>query len=265
MIDYHIHTAFSEDSDMDMDMAVTTAIQRNLSEIAITDHMDHDYQSPDITFELDTVKYFQTLEEVKERYSSKIRIVKGVELGLQPHILDWCREFTAQNSFDFIIGSIHTVQKQDLYSQFTRGKSKTQCYAEYLSDMYTCVKGFDDFSVLGHFDVIRRYIEDPDKSFPLGDYLDITEEIFKLLIHKGKGIEINTSGLRYSLDSTSPPLEFIQRFKDLGGEIITIGSDAHAPEQIGLGLDIALEMAKSAGFKYVATFSKGIPQFNKIA
>jgi histidinol-phosphatase (PHP family) len=99
----------------------------------------------------------------------------------------------------------------------------------------------------------------------LGDYLDITEEIFKLLIHKGKGIEINTSGLRYSLDSTSPPLEFIQRFKDLGGEIITIGSDAHAPEQIGLGLDIALEMAKSAGFKYVATFSKGIPQFNKIA
>ena len=267
MIDYHIHTAFSADSQMDIDLTITTAIKRGLTHIAITDHMDHEHYNPFIKFDLNIQEYSRVIDELKEKYKHQITIAKGVELGLQPYLLDWCRDFLDTNSFDFVIGSIHNVQKQDLYTKFTQNKCKHDCIQGYLLDLQECVTNFDGYSVVGHFDVIRRYIkdeDDEDNTINFEDYLDITTEIFKTLIHKGKGIEINTSGLRKGLGATSPSIEFVKRFCQLGGEILTIGSDAHIPTEIGQDLEAAVVIAKAAGFKYLTTFAQGKPEFHRI-
>ena len=261
MLDYHVHTNFSIDSDANIESVIESAISKEIKEIAITDHMDYDCKDP----ELDTQRYVLKINELIEKYKDKITIVKGVELGLQPHILDWCEDYLKKYDFNFVIGSIHVVKKLDLYwDDYALNRSKEQCFSEYLSELHYCVKNSSAYSVIGHFDVIRRYIYSVDRSFPLSEYFDVTNEIFKILIQKGKGIEINTSGLRHNLGSTLPPMKFVKRFRELGGEIITIGSDAHKASDVGYGFKVATEIAKESGFNYITSFKTGTPTFIKI-
>ena len=112
---------------------------------------------------------------------------------------------------------------------FYEGKTKEQVYRRYLEEIYTIIRSFNDFDVLGHLGYIRRYVPYDIKAMPFKNYDDIIEAILKWLIEHGKGIEINLSGYTYRLGSAIPEADIVKRYKELGGEIITLGSDAHEP------------------------------------
>ncbi len=263
--DYHVHTLFSEDSEMKLEEACEAAIEKNIIEMAVTDHLDIDYPDRSITFDLDYPAYSEAIDKAKKKYREQLNIIKGLEIGLQPHIMEECRQFLSGKDFQFIIASIHAARKLDLHSgEFSSGKSRKTTYREYLEEVYLCIKEFEQFHVLGHIDLIRRYGGYEDTSMKYPDFPDELDEIFRHLIYNGKGMEINTSGYRYNLGSTLPDLDLLKRYRELGGEILTIGSDAHTPYQLAEHFTLAYTMADKAGFRYLTRFPRGKPEFVKL-
>ena len=156
--------------------------------------------------------------------------------------------------FDFVIGSVHFVDGADPYDEeYWRGKTERRAYLGYLERIYECIRIHDDFDVLGHLTYVSRSVYNPTKNLlEYRDYSDICDEIMKTVADKGKGMEINTSGVDRVGDFL-PSLDFIRRFRELGGEIVTVGSDAHDDSRMGQYVDGAIEIAREV-FGYVCTF-----------
>lgn len=263
MFDYHIHTNFSPDSAMTMKEAIETSISKGLKEISITDHIDYDYDGNGNNIEFDINSYYSAIEDYKLKYPS-ITIKRGVELGLQPHLISRYARLIDSNSFDFVIASIHSVEKTDLYmGNFFVKKTQLEAYHKYYKELYDVINHFDGFNVLGHLDVIKRYGA-YDIPLPLADFHEVTGLILNKLIEKNKGIELNTSGLRYQVGDYHPALEVFKLYHSLGGEIITIGSDAHQKHHLAFDFRKALKALKEIGFKYICTFERMKAEYNKI-
>ncbi len=261
MYDYHTHTSFSEDSNTPMREMVEAACKMGIREMAITDHYDPDYP---ISFGIDLPRYQRALNKTKEEYQGRIKILKGVEIGIQlGETLERCREAANSFDYDFIIGSFHCAEGYEICDpEFFQRRSAEASYIAFYTTVRDGLLKYKDYDVLGHFNVIDRHIHPiPDDSV----YWYLVEEILKTVIADGKGLEINTSSFRYGMgERTTPSKEILQRFRELGGEIVTIGSDAHRPRDVGYGFDIAVEMIKSAGLKYLATFDQRIVNFVKL-
>lgn len=267
MMDYHLHSTYSIDSLMSMEDACLRAIQAGLAEIAFTDHIDIDW--PDTTippFDIRMLdKYFEDIEKMRDRFRGQLVIKRGIEIGLQPHILDECADIVESYPFDFVIGSIHLIDSLDPYvGEFYKGKTKKQCYEEYYQEVLKLIKSFDQFNVLGHLDYIKRYSPFPVEENDHLVGIHIIDEILKTLIHKGKGLEVNTSGYRHASESPMPHPDIIKRYRELGGEIITLGSDAHAPEQVAFKFETALQEIKRSGFNSLTSFTAMQPEFVSI-
>ncbi|MGL6107663.1 histidinol-phosphatase HisJ family protein [Romboutsia sp.] len=261
--DYHMHSNFSNDSKSSMEDMIKKSIDLGLKEICFTDHVDYDVDTdygPPIIFD----EYFNKLENLQDKYKNKISIKKGIEFGLQKQIVDTCSSVANQYPFDFIICSIHSIDKLDLYfGEFFKGKNQHEAYEMYFNELYSVVKTYKDYSVLGHLDLIKRY-GDYNKLLDDKLFSDIIETILKQIIQDGKGIEINTSCYRYNLPDLTPSRYILNMYKELGGEIITTGSDSHMPSQIAYKFDYIYSYLKSIGFKYVCKFDKMNPEFIKI-
>lgn len=265
MFDCHVHSSFSGDSDMNCDTALNTALDIGLEGIAFTDHLDYDYPDYDDVFLIDFDKYSVFMDELKKNYTGRIKVLKGIEVGIQPHVIESSLEVVNKYDFDLVIASVHIVDKLDLHNgDFCKSKTQKEAYTRYLEEVLKTVNSFSNFDIFGHIDLIRRYGCYDDKTLKYTDYMDLIDEILAKLISMGKGIEVNTSGFRYSLNSPMPDFEIIKRFKELGGEIISTSSDAHYPEHIGYKFDYLKEMLKKAGFSYTAHFEQRKPMFTKI-
>lgn len=260
--DYHMHTNFSSDSDANIEDMIETAISLGLKEIAITDHLDYQYPDPEFPFLLDYDAYSQKIAQMQEKYSEKIIIRKGIEFGLQAHVKKETDAFYQNGTFDFVIGSTHCVKGLELYgNSFYQGKTQHDAYLEYFEDLYNNVKIYNSFDVYGHIDYVNRYGDYNNRNLNYTEFQEIIDEILKLLIQKGKGIEINTSGIKYGLGYVHPKIEILKRYKQLGGEIITVGSDAHAPNRIAANFKEAYELLHSVGFQAITVFEKQQPRF----
>lgn len=265
MFDCHVHSSFSGDSDMNCDTALNTALDIGLEGIAFTDHLDYDYPDYDDVFLIDFDKYSVFMDELKKNYTGRIKVLKGIEVGIQPHVIESSLEVVNKYDFDLVIASVHIVDKLDLHNgDFCKSKTQKEAYTRYLEEVLKTVNSFSNFDIFGHIDLIRRYGCYDDKTLKYTDYMDLIDEILAKLISMGKGIEVNTSGFRYNLNSPMPDFEIIKRFKELGGEIISTSSDAHYPEHIGYKFDYLKEMLKKAGFSYTAHFEQRKPMFTKI-
>jgi histidinol-phosphatase (PHP family) len=241
------------------------AIERNIVEIAVTDHLDIDYPDRDFQFDLDYAAYSTAIDHAREKYHGRLNIIKGIEIGLQAHILDECAAFLEGKDFQFVIASVHAVSGMDLSGdEYYRQKTKKAAYIEYLEALLACIKNFKAFNVVGHVDLLRRYGSYRDKSMKHSDFGDLLDLVFEELISTGRGLEINTSGFRYKLQSTLPDLDLLKRYRELGGEILTIGSDAHTPHHLAYYFSAAYQVVKKAGFDYITRFPHGKPEFVKI-
>ena len=262
--DVHMHCGFSNDSETRPEDMVESAIAKGLSVICFTDHYDKDNLDWGDEAIFDVESYFQKMIELQEEYRDQIDIRIGAEIGMQPYLAEYYQDFMAQHPFDFVIGSVHSVLEHDVALDFFQKHSDPEGYKIYFEEMLQDVQKIKSYDVLGHLDYIVRYSNQGSKGFDLNDYMDIIEEILKQVIAHGKGIEMNMSGLKYGLGAPHPQPEIIKRYRELGGEIITVGADGHIPEHIAYDYHLADNILKSCGFKYYTEFKGRKPLFVKI-
>lgn len=273
--DMHMHTWFSTDSEAcPRDMA-DEAVRKGLKTICFTDHFDKDDLEWGEEGIFDVDAYFVEMQKLQEEYAGKLNIRIGIELGLRTYLKDYYEELTKKYPFDFVIGSVHNVPyKKDaegniLYTDPAADKLFTdrtdkEAYRLMMETTLENVRTSDCFQTLGHLDYVVRYGKSREKEYSYTDYADIIDEILKLLIEKEKGLEVNSAGLKYGLPFAHPHPDVLKRYRELGGEIITIGADAHKPEHIAYDFAKAEEILKSCGFKYYTEFFEQKPVFKQL-
>ncbi len=264
LYDYHIHTNFSLDSDAKLKDIVEFAINKGLKEIAITNHIEPNVITG-IIEDRNFANHLLEIESLQNEFKNEIKILKGAEATLYTNNEKNHNDFINKYSeLDFIIGSPHSINRKDLHMYFDFTKyTKKECYEMYLREIISCIPNHN-FNVYGHLDFISRYSNYENPFMLYKDFSDLIDEVLKLLIKHDKGLELNTSGIRYGIDSFYPSKEILTRYKQLGGEIITVGSDSHAFNTLGDHFDIAYNYLKDCGFNSITTFEKMKPEQIKI-
>lgn len=261
MFDFHLHTELSFDSEETAENIINAAKQKGFKEICFTDHFDL-HRDRDVQNEIFDIKQYSEKYDVLSEKGIIVR--KGVELGLTEWNVPEASALLNSRHFDFVIGSVHYVDEKDpYYKEYWEGLTVKEAFEKYLLKILECVKLHDDFDVLGHLSYVARQEHNPTgKPLQLSEVLDITDEIMKVLVSKGKGMEINTSGVD-KIGDFLPSKDFFIRFKELGGEIVTVGSDAHSAERVGQYVPEALQILKDV-FGHVCTFDRRKPIFYKL-
>ncbi|MFP4456553.1 MAG: histidinol-phosphatase HisJ family protein [Clostridia bacterium] len=255
MVDYHVHSNYSVDAIASLEENIKKAIELNMSEICFTDHIDYE-KSPyirEVPFLFDIDKFFKEINILKKKYKSKIKIVAGVEIGMQPDVIDNINKLINNYEFDFLLGSIHNVSKVDLYSDKILEGPIDEVWTKYFEEMLECIRAIDKLNSIGHFDLPKRY-NLKFKPYDIKADQDLIETIFKEMIERKIALEINTGGFSYGLDSPNPSIDFIDLYISLGGELFTIGSDSHSVEQLGRDLYKGYKVLYDKGIKEIVVF-----------
>lgn len=278
-VDYHIHSYYSDDCNNPMEQIVKDAISMNLDEICFTDHVSlgikHDWTTNLDTYDFHEKEnlphmnikypaYFKEIESLNNKYKNDIKILRGMEYGMQRHTIDLFRDLYKKYPLDFIILSCHEIENKELWlQQYQEGKTQIEYNRGYYNEILTIIKQFKNYSVLGHLDMIVRY--DKQGKCPFEYVEDIVREILKIVVEDNRGIEINTSCYRYKLGDLTPSKKILEIYKELGGKILTIGSDAHRQEAfLNSHIKETLPILKDMGFEYICTYRNMVPIFNKI-
>lgn len=273
--DYHVHTEFSDDSVYPMEDVIKDAIAMGMDEICITDHVDYgvkddwdsgktiEYRNGEPLANVDYPRYIKKIEEMRRFYGNKISIKTGLEFGMQVHTVPQYEALFRRYAYDFIILSVHQVENREFWTQdFQKGRTQQEYNERYYEEMLHLVKCYQHYSVLGHMDLITRY--DNAGPYPFEKIKPIVTDILKIVIADGKGIELNTSYHRYGLKDTTPSVEILKLYRDLGGKVITIGSDSHKPEHLGAHIIEAKALLKDLGFHSFCTYDKMQMIFHKL-
>lgn len=274
--DYHMHTYYSDDSQYEMEKAVKKAIELGLNEICFTDHVDYgikleheDYmrlneeERKNRVANVDYEHYFEEIHQLQVKYKDRITIKQGMEFGIQTHTIPAFQTLFNRYDFDFIILSCHQVEDKEFWTQdFQKGRSQQVYNERYYEEILNVIKVYKDYSVLGHLDLLKRY--DLKGEYPFEKTKEIITEILKIVIANKKGIEINTSSFYYGLNDLMPSKNILKLYHDLGGTILTIGSDSHKEEQVGAHIEEIHEELKKIGFKQICTFDKMKPIFHDL-
>lgn len=265
MFDYHIHSEFSDDSTEKMKNILEEAIKKGGKKICFTEHKEFNYPDEDIKFNLNYNEYKKEVEKIKAIYKEKIEIYMGVEIGIQAgeKNIQEIIEYTKEHKFDFILASAHCLDGVGLYGMDPKINNLDDLFSRYFNEMLDVFKKFNDYDVVGHIDLIRRYFIGA-QDHKLEKSKEVLKELFTHIIKEGKGIEVNTGGLFYDSASINPTLDILKLYKKMGGTIVTIGSDSHIAERVLTHYEKALEFLKDAGFEYITTFSQRKKEFHKI-
>jgi len=259
MYDYHLHSTYSQDGHLTINEICDIQIRNGFKEIAITDHVDYQF-SGHRDFVLDYENYSKDIARAKETYGGELEIIKGVEIGLQPNTIQQNIDFVTNHQFDFVIGSVHFVNSFNLFNgDFCSNRKREDAYREYLQFLEDAINGFQYFNVLGHLDGVRRYPHFEDRVISTEEFPELLDRILIQLINTGRGIEVNSSGFRFQVEDTLPSLNIVKRYRELGGEIITAGSDAHKENACGAKIKEAYGVIKAGGFNHICLFRDGKP------
>ena len=263
-IDYHIHSRHSFDGEASIRDICLAAIDRGMNEIAITDHLDI-YSDKPFEHILDVDACYNEIDAAREEFKGKLLIKKGVELGQPQCNPGDASRFFEKYSPDFVIGSVHNMESDlDLYYYDWSQHDEFKVYDHYIDWLMELAQNYD-FDVMGHITYPLRYIfEARGTRFPLERYTGRFTELFRVLIEKGRGIECNTSGWFQKINEPLPPLELLKLYRSNGGEIITLGSDAHKIPQVSLTIARGKELLREAGFKYITSFTGRKPEFHTL-
>lgn len=298
--DYHVHTEYSDDSFYPMEKVVKDAIAMGIEEICFTDHVDYgiktdpEYLNERIRAEyernavqmpagddpcwrdpvwltdrketllnVDYPRYVEEIRRLQEKYQGKIVIKMGLEFGIQTHTIWKYEKLFRRFPFDFILLSIHQVEDKEFWTQeFQAGRSQEEYHARYYQEMYDVVTRFHDYSVLAHMDLITRY--DKNGAYPFEKIEPYVRSILEQVIQDGKGIEVNTSSFYYGLKDLTPSRHILKLYRELGGTIVTVGSDSHKEVQLGAHIPEIYQELKQMGFGYVCTYEKMQPVYHEL-
>ncbi len=266
-IDLHMHTKSSFDGNYSAELMCESAVKNELSVIAITDHFDVDfYERHNLGTRQQTS--YEGICSAQQAFDGKITLLRGIEMGQPTYDLPLTEKSLARYDYDFVIGSIHNLRGMPDFSDLDYPNlSQAEIYAlfdKYFEEELILAK-WNGFDTLAHLTYPMRYIVQSGRTdIDPARFDDVADEIFKVLIANGKALEINTSGLRQPIGKTMPTENYVRRFRELGGELLTLGSDAHFTEHVGAGIDNGYEIAENCGFKYVTYFKNRKPVQIKI-
>ena len=237
--DSHLHTyPFSQDSRQSIEELVHALGQQSLGGI-LTEHLDFDYPLDANIVLFNPEEYFEKYLPLRSDH-----LLLGVEIGLQESCRSQNTEVAKDHPWDFVLGSVHLLHGQDLYGPtYYKDRSKNEVYQDYLHALITETSELDDFDSLGHIDYICRYNSYADPNLHYADFPDLWDQLFKVLIYKEKALELNTRRLTQD-GATDSLFVLLKRYRELGGNYLTIGSDAHMPHSVGNQLDLAYHMAE---------------------
>ena len=266
--DNHVHTNFSTDGTATMEAQLLRAKALGLSSLCFTDHIDSDV--PRARYQMDFLfsveEYFSAIEKLQEQYSD-FPLRAGVELGLKRDVLPQCLSLTENFPFDFVIGSTHLVEDMDpYYQEYWEGNGEIGGIARYYETTLENVQMDFDFDVYGHLDYVIRYCpaikaareegsirEDCYENYYQKNR-DTIAEILRCLIARGRGIELNTGGLKYGLGHPNPHENILRLYRDLGGEFITVGSDAHQEKHLAFDFSKVPGILAGCGFSHYTEY-----------
>lgn len=271
--DNHVHTSFSSDSSTPPEDMLGRAKALGLSSICFTDHIDYGFPAEkygnSFLFSMD--EYFQKLEGLAAQ-NPDLNIRIGVELGLKNDILPAARSLTGNYDFDFVIGSTHLVDNIDpYYNEYWEGHGESGGIKHYYKATYENIRQGFDFDVYGHIDYVIRYcpaikaagtdskILESHYAKMLKENREILDEILLALIESGKGIEANTGGFKYMLGHPNPHEDILRRYRSLGGELLSLGSDAHESKHLAYSFTKMPALLKGCGFTHYTEFHKRKP------
>lgn len=263
--DYHLHTAYSGDCKTPMPDQLKKAAELGLEEICFTDHSELNYPDHSTKFNLDIPAYRKGFESLPDL---GVRVRWGVEAGL-PCSEQEAREHAeilSGRGFDFIIASAHLVEGLDpYYPDYYVGKTRAAANARYVEALYKYLRWFPDdlFDAVGHVDYGSKFSPDKTAVLYYSDCPDVLDELFKYTVECGKCIEVNTSMYR-KLGKEIPGRDWLTRYRELGGDYVTFGSDAHFTEHMAYRFDDAVELVKAAGIRYYATYEKRKPAMHRL-
>ena len=279
--DYHVHTEYSDDSLYPMEEVVRDAIRLGLDEICFTDHVDYgikpDWDGPEPIVwrrggsgepdkiplvNVDYPRYEAEIRKLQEKYRGQITLRMGLEFGMQVHTIPLYEKLFARYPFDFILLSVHQVEDKEFWNQdFQRGRTREEFNRRYYEELLALVRRYRHYSVLAHPDLIARY--DSAGPWPFEKLRPILTEILKTVIADGKGIEVNTSCHRYGLKDLTPSRDILRLYRELGGTVLTIGSDSHKKEHLGAFIRETMDELKEMGFEQFCTFEGMKPVFHR--
>ena len=261
MFDFHMHSRVSFDGHDTGEALAQAALAAGLKEICFTDHIDYDPLEQMGCMAFNTAAYNKEYDHL-ELPGLKIR--RGMEFGMMRDNQAQFKEDLKRRHFDFVLGSIHFVDDLDVYFEpFWQDKTVFQAERRYLEETLACVQVHDDFDVLAHLTYIAKTrSHHAPRPVPFDEHREVIDEILRILAAKGKGLEMNTSGID-RCGGFLPTADIVRRFKELGGEIVTVGSDAHTSDRVGQYSYEACEIFKDI-FGYVCTFEDRKPIFHKL-
>ncbi len=252
--DYHMHTRFSGDNKADMEGMCRAAIAADIPEIAFTEHFDVNLKEP-LHGRFPLEEWASELERSRELFSGKLVIRAGLEAS-EPHTGAFeVAALAARYPFDIIIGSVHWVGERIVFDTEYFQDPADEAFRGYFQEVEKLAR-IGDFDVLGHLDVAARVGYDVYGQYDPSRYEDMIRAILRVCIQRGIVPEINSGALRRPLGRLMPDADILRWYVELGGDSVVIGSDAHNPAQVGLGLDKALEAARAAGVRYLAGFER---------
>lgn len=267
--DNHTHSYFSEDSRMNIDDAVKVAYQKGLRGICLTDHLDFDAPPGVTEFSFEVPAQQRAIDEEVEYFRlngrggsfGDFQLLKGVEIGLQDKSMPKIRKVLSDNRFDCVIASLHLIDGHDpYYGDYYRPYNYFQAYGHYLEEFSRLIRVMPDFDILGHYDYIVRYPDYREATIYCSEFRDVLDQILTFLVLNGKTLEINTKTYQpYRNRCPELDIEVLKRFRELGGEALSFGSDAHDITRLGDRFDWCREMALAAGFRYEVYFRERKP------
>jgi histidinol-phosphatase (PHP family) len=269
LFDNHNHSQFSFDGKKTtIEKSALSAKNKGLGGICFSDHCDFYVPPMKAAFENLVPEYFDVPEQQAEidRVSGLIcdrnfKILKGIEIGMYEECREQIRKVLNDNKFDQIIASVHYIDRTDpYYGGFYDGKDWKQAYGRYLETIYREMIWLEDFDIMAHYDYIARYAPYPQASILYRDFSDIFDEMFRYIIQEGKALEINTKSYQdYKGRTPQLDIELLKRYMEMGGELISLGSDSHNPERPGDKFGHYAELLKSLGFRWTVHYESRKP------
>ena len=265
--DTHTHSKYSFDGCMEIDEMCSIAVKRGIKMITVTDHYDIDgilfgYYPP---YYADDA--YNDIMSAKEKYSGKLHVGYGIELG-QAHVMPKkAAEFLNKYKFEYVIGSFHNLRDVVDFSFMRFDEIPIELcerlWQRYLDEFHEMLE-FDGIHTAAHLTYPIRYMKKFGKDLDVKKFYDSIISIYKKIIEKGLCLEINTSGLRQKMKVTMPDADLLKLYYDCGGELISIGSDAHSPAHLGRNITDAYNIARDIGFKYTTVYINGKPEMIKL-
>ncbi len=249
-LDAHLHTELSPDSAVPLELYCAQAAERGIREIAVTDHLDFTPGAPAYQY-TSYARRERMVRDAAARWAGRVTVRFGVELTYESRHEDEIREHLRTHSYDYAIGSVHTMSDgpyaHDRIASFVAGKTLAEAAAPYFGEVAGAIHS-GLFDTLGHMDMVKRWLVPWFSAADFAAAPELYEPLLVALVGSGTALEVNSSGLRHRTGETYPGPWVVARFRELGGQRVTVGSDAHLPESFAFGLEEACEIVARAGF-----------------